>query len=89
MDFVCYENRKSGRFIDFTDQIDDALYGQWRREHPFQQGEEELTSVLFFGVTCSIAELGYNLKGIKRRQVNLCILSHILSTAGAETPLRP
>ena len=97
LDFVCYEDRKSGRFIDFTHQIDDALYRQCRREHPFQQGEKDLTSMLFFGVTCPISKLSYNPKGIssgKSRPSRIStgqtgILSHISSTTGAGTPLRP
>jgi len=79
LDFVCYEDRGSGRFIDFTKQIDEALYRRWRKRHPLHPGEKEtiaydLTSVLFFGVTCPLAELGYNPKGIKRRQVNLALI---------------
>ena len=79
LDFVCYEDRRSGRFIDFTSQIDDALYRHWRKKHPLQPGEKEtiaydLTSVLFFGVTCPLAELGYNPKGIKCRQINLALV---------------
>jgi transposase len=34
----------------------------------------DLTSVLFFGISCSLAELGYNPKHITRLQVNLALL---------------
>ncbi len=34
----------------------------------------DLTSVLFFGVNCPIAELGQNSKKVKRHQVNLALL---------------
>lgn len=79
LDFVCYEDRTIGQIINFAPQIDDALYRKWRERHPLQPGEKEtlaydLTSVLFFGVSCPLAELGYNAKGIKRRQVNLALL---------------
>jgi transposase len=79
MDFVCYEDKTIGQIHDYTQPIDDALYQQWRKTHPLKPGETEtvaydLTSVLFFGVTCSLAELGYNAKHITRLQVNLAIL---------------
>ncbi|MGP8320695.1 MAG: IS1634 family transposase, partial [Methanosarcinaceae archaeon] len=79
MDFVCYDDKTIGQIRDFTQQIDDALYQQWRKMHPLEPGETEtvaydLTSVLFFGISCSLAELGYNAKHITRHQVNLAIL---------------
>ena len=78
MDFVCYEDRTIGQIHDFTHKIDDALYKQWRKMHPLH-GESEivaydLTSILFFGFSCSLAELGYNAKHVKRLQVNLALL---------------
>ena len=79
LDFVCYDDKTTGQIRDFTPQIDDALYRHWRESHPLTQGETEtvaydLTSLLFFGVECSLAELGYNAKRVKRRQVNLALL---------------
>jgi len=79
LDFVCYEEKKARQIIDFSPQIDDALYRKWRQRHPLQPGEKEtlaydLTSVLFFGVTCPLAELGANPKKIKRLQMNLALV---------------
>jgi transposase len=79
MDFVCYDDKNTGQIHDFTQQIDDTLYQQWRKMHPLEAGKTEtvaydLTSVLFFGVSCSLAELGYNAKHVKRLQVNLALL---------------
>jgi len=79
MDFVCYEDKTIGQIHDFTQQIDDTLYQQRRKMHPLEAGETEtvaydLTSVLFFGVTCSLAEFGYNAKHVTRLQVNLALL---------------
>jgi transposase len=79
MDFVCYDDKTIGQISDFTQQIDDTLYQQWRKTHPLEVGETEtvaydLTSVLFFGITCSLAELGYNAKHVTRLQVNLALL---------------
>nr|AAU82818.1 transposase [uncultured archaeon GZfos1D1] len=79
MDFVCYDDKTVGQIRDFTQAIDDALYQQWRKMHPLKPGETEtvaydLTSVLFFGISCSLAEFGYNAKHVKRFQVNLALL---------------
>jgi hypothetical protein len=68
LDFVCYEDRTIGQIINFAPQIDDALYRKWRERHPLQPGEKEtlaydLTSVLFFGVSCPLAELDTTRKG--------------------------
>ena len=79
LDFLCCEDRGNGRIQDFTPQIDDALYRRWRELHPLEFGESEtlaydITSVLFFGVKCSLAELGRNKKGIKQLQANLALI---------------
>ena len=79
MDFVCYDDKDIGQIRDFTQAIDDTLYRQWRKMHPLKPGEAEtvaydLTSVLFFGISCSLTELGYNAKHVKRLQVNLALL---------------
>lgn len=79
LDFVSMDDPLSGRVVDLTDELDDALYQNWRRKHPLPPDEKEtcaydLTSVLFFGVSCPLAELGYNPNRIRRRQVNLALL---------------
>lgn len=79
LDFVCMDDRASGRVVDLSGELDDALYQKWRHDHPLPFGDEEtlaydLTTVLFFGVTCPLAELGYNPEKIRRRQVNLAAL---------------
>lgn len=79
MDFVCYEDKTTNNIHDFTHQIDDALYKKKRKIHPLKPGETEtvaydLTSVLFFGITCPLAELGYNPEHIQQLQVNLALL---------------
>lgn len=79
MDFVCYEDKTAGTIRDFTHQIDDALYHQKRKIQPLNPGETEtvaydLTSVIFFGITCPLAELGYNPEHIQQLQVNLALL---------------
>ena len=79
MDFVCYDDKDIGQIRDLTQAIDDTLYRQWRKMHPLKLGEAEtvaydLTSVLFFGISCSLSELGYNAKHARRLQVNLALL---------------
>jgi transposase len=79
MDFVCYEDKTTSNIRDFTHQIDDGLYQRKRKIHPLKPGETEtvaydLTSVLFFGITCPLAELGYNPEHIQQLQVNLALL---------------
>jgi len=79
LDFVCYGDKRNGRIQDFTPKINDALYRRWRELHPLQVGEREtlaydITSILFFGVQCPLAELGRNSKGIKQLQANLALI---------------
>jgi len=79
LDFVCMDDQASGRIADLSAELDDALYQKWRRDNPLSQGDKEtlaydLTTVLFFGVSCPLAELGYNPERIRRRQVNLAVL---------------
>jgi transposase len=79
MDFVCYEDKTANSIRDFTHQIDDAFYKRKRNMYPLKTGETEtvaydLTSVLFFGITCPLAELGYNPEHIQQLQVNLALL---------------
>ena len=79
LDFVCMDDQASGRVADLSAELDDALYQKWRHDHPLPLGDKEtlaydLTTVLFFGVSCPLAELGYNPERIRRRQVNLAVL---------------
>lgn len=79
LDFVCMDDRASGRVADLSAELDDALSQKWRSDHPLPPGEKEtlaydLTTVLFFGVSCPLAELGYNPERIRRRQANLAVL---------------
>jgi transposase len=79
LDFICYYDNTNHRIVDYTTTIEDTLYQSWRSEHQLPPGDKEnvaydLTSVLFFGVNCPIAELGQNSKKVKRHQVNLALL---------------
>jgi len=79
LDFVCADDRSIKRISDLTAKLDEAFYQKWRKENPLPPGEREtlaydLTTVLFFGVSCPLAELGYNPDRIRRRQVNIALL---------------
>ena len=80
LDRVCGEDPDIGGLVDRTPRLNDELFRAFRERHPLPGGEREvfaydLTSVLFFGVTCPLAELGYNAeKATDQLQVNLALL---------------
>jgi len=79
LDFVCYRNKWIDGFQDFTPKIDDALYQKWRQLYPLKVGEKEtiaydMTSIMFFGTTCPLSELGYNSNKINRLQANIAMV---------------
>ena len=80
LDRVCGEDPDIGGLVDRTARLDDELFRAFRERHPLPGGESEvfaydLTSVLFFGVTCPLAEFGYNAeKTTDQVQVNLGLL---------------
>lgn len=79
LDFICCKDKFADRYVDHTVVIGDELYQKWRQLNPLPAGEKEtvaydITSVLFFGVRCPLAEIGHNAKNIKLRQANLALL---------------
>jgi hypothetical protein len=65
LDRVCGENPDIGGLVDRTERLDEELFRAWRERHPLPPEESEvfaydLTSVLSFGVTGPLAELGSN-----------------------------
>ncbi len=79
LDFVCYNDRATNQLIDNTSRIEEAIYLLWRQNHPLPSGKKEtvaydLSTILFFGITCPLTELGHNPNKIKRRQVNIALL---------------
>ena len=84
LDFVCREDISTDSYVDHSAAIDEALYRRWRESHPLAGGETvayDLTSVLFFGVTCPLGESGYNTSGSRLQQVNLAVLVSKLDRA--------
>jgi hypothetical protein len=79
LDYVCADDRSINSISDLTAKLDEALYQKWRKDNPLPPGEKEtlaydLTTVLFFGVSCPLAELGYNPDRIRRKQANIAML---------------
>ena len=76
LDTVCRDEPAIAQVIDHTREMDAALSARWRELHPLPPGETEvlaydLTDVLFFGVTCPLAEVGRNPDHQSRPQVNV------------------
>jgi hypothetical protein len=79
LDTVCHDEPAIAQVIDRTRDLDIALSDRWRELHPLPSGEKEvvaydLTNVLFFGVTCPIAEVGHNPDHQARPQVNVGVV---------------
>jgi len=63
-----------GRIVDRTELLDRELFNRFREKYPLN-GEGKtlacsMTTVLFFGVTCPLTELGYSSDGLNMMQVN-------------------
>ncbi|MHB8352773.1 MAG: IS1634 family transposase [Thermoplasmata archaeon] len=79
LDTVCRDEPAIAQVIDHTRELDTALSARWRELHPLPPGETEvlaydLTDVLFFGVTCPLAEVGRNPDHQARPQVNVGVV---------------
>lgn len=79
LDFICYSDKWIDGIQDNSPKIENSLYRKWRELYPLDQGEKEIlaydiTTILFFGVSCPLAELGYNPNGIKRVQANIALI---------------
>lgn len=76
LDRVCYDDPAIAQVVDHTAELEETLSAGWRERHPLPKGAKEvmaydLTSVLFFGVTCPIATPGRNPDHQNRLQVNV------------------
>jgi Transposase DDE domain len=76
LDRVSYDDPALAQVVDHTAELEEELSRGWRERHPLPKGEKEvmaydLTSVLFFGVTCPIATSGRNPDHQNRLQVNV------------------
>ncbi len=65
LDWICHDDPSRALVVDHTSALEEELTRRWRERYPLPKGETEalaydLTSVLFFGVTCPIATPGRN-----------------------------
>ncbi len=79
LDIVCHDEPAIAQVIDHSRDLDIALSARWRELHPLPRGEKEvvaydLTNVMFFGLTCPIAEVGHNPDHQPRPQVNVGVV---------------
>lgn len=79
LDMICSKDEETGSLIDIGQKIEGELYAAWRKKYPMPPDKTEtlaydLTSVLFFGVTCPLAEFGYNPNGLDQMQINVALL---------------
>ena len=76
LDWICHDDPSRALVVDRTLDLEEELTRHWRERYPLPKGETEalaydLTSVLFFGVTCPIATPGRNPDHQQRLQVNV------------------
>jgi transposase len=76
LDFICYQDRDTNGIVDNSNVINDTLYRNWRKISLLPHDRKEnvaydLSSILFFGVSCPLAEFGHNTDDINRKQINL------------------
>ena len=79
LDCVCFEDPSTGKIVDNTKAIDEALYAIWRNENPLPKNESEylaydMTSMITYGNTCPLAEKGHNPENWRYQQFNLSLL---------------
>ena len=65
LDFVCRYDYQADRIVDHTEAINNLLYDHRRFKHPLPAAAKEtvaydITSILFFGTTCPLAEFVRN-----------------------------
>lgn len=79
LDCICCEDPASGKIINKTNAIDEALYAIWRNQNPLPKDESEflaydMTSMITYGGTCPLAEKGHNAENWRQQQFNLSLL---------------
>jgi transposase len=79
LDCICCEEPASGRIVNKTNAIDEALYAIWRNQNPLPKDESEflaydMTSMITYGSTCPLAEKGHNAENWRQQQFNLSLL---------------
>ena len=77
LDAICFDDRTTQELKDLSGNIDQEIFSEWRRKHPLKGKDHvayDLTTVLFFGTSCPLAEFGYNPGHLNRRQINIALM---------------
>ena len=77
LDAICFNDRTTQEIKDLTMKIDMEIFRKWRENHPLNKKDHvayDLTTVLFFGTSCPLAEFGYNPGHLNRRQINIALM---------------
>jgi len=77
LDAICFDDRTTQELKDLSRNIDQEIFREWRKKHPLKGKDHvayDLTTVLFFGTSCPLAEFGYNPKHENRRQINIALM---------------
>ena len=77
LDSICFDERTTRELKDLTMDIDREIFLSWRRKHPLEVKDYvayDLTTALFFGTSCPLAEFGYNPNHENRRQINIALM---------------
>ncbi len=78
LDAICFDDRTTQELRDLSKKIDMEIFREWREKHPLKGGDHvayDLTTVLFFGTSCPLAEFGYNPGHLNRRQINIALMA--------------
>ena len=77
LDAICFDDRTTQELKDLSGEMDREIFMEWRRKHPLKRRDHvayDLTTVLFFGTSCPLAEFGYNPGHLNRRQINIALM---------------
>ncbi|MHB8371316.1 MAG: IS1634 family transposase [Thermoplasmataceae archaeon] len=77
LDAICFDDRTTKELKDLSGNIDREIFMQWRKKHPLKGKDHvayDLTTALFFGTSCPLAEFGYNPGHLNRRQINIAMM---------------
>ncbi|EQD32713.1 transposase IS4 family protein, partial [mine drainage metagenome] len=77
LDSICFDDRTTKDLKDLSGDIDREIFREWREKHPLKGKDHvayDLTTVLFFGTSCPLAEFGYNPGHLNRRQINIALM---------------
>ncbi|MCL5783689.1 MAG: hypothetical protein M1476_07265 [Candidatus Thermoplasmatota archaeon] len=78
LDAICFDDRTTQELKDLSGNIDREIFMEWRRKHPLKKKDHvayDLTTVLFFGTSCPLAEFGYNPGHLNRRQISIALMT--------------